>query len=151
MDILISSNLERLLYLLSGGDDKLVAGYMKELSDTGCYQVSEEMRKKIQSVFVGGFCGEAETEATIGKMMDEHKLSHRHPHRCGVPRTGAVPEGNRRPDPHAWWHPPPAPSSSATAVLDALSVTDKATGTGPAGSARPEVTGDACASAPWRP
>ena len=73
MDILISSNLERLLYLLSGGDDKLVAGYMKELSDTGCYQVSEEMRKKIQSVFVGGFSSEAETEATIGKMMDEHK------------------------------------------------------------------------------
>ena len=53
MDILISSNLERLLYLLSGGDDKLVAGYMKELSDTGCYQVSEEMRKKIQSVVCG--------------------------------------------------------------------------------------------------
>ena len=128
MDILISSNLERLLYLLSGGDDKLVAGYMKELSDTGCYQVSEEMRKKIQSVFVGGFSSEAETEATIGKMMDEHKylidthtavafhVLEQYRKETGD-QTKTVVASTA------------SPFTFCDAVLDALNVTDKATGT----------------------
>lgn len=128
MDILISSNLERLLYLLSGGDDKLVAGYMKELNDTGCYQVSEEMRKKIQSVFVGGFSSEAETEATIGKMMDEHKylidthtavafhvLEQYRKETCDQTKTVVASTAS--------------PFKFCDAVLDALNVTDKATGT----------------------
>ena len=128
MDILISSNLERLLYLLSGGDDKLVAGYMKELSDTGCYQVSEEMRKKIQSVFVGGFSSEAETEATIGKMMDEHKylidthtavafhVLEQYRKETGDQIKTVVASTA-------------SPFKFCDAVLDALNVTDKATGT----------------------
>ena len=128
MDILISSNLERLLYLLSGGDDKLVAGYLKELSDTGCYQVSEEMRKKIQSVFVGGFSSEAETEATIGKMMDEHKylidthtavafhVLEQYRKETGD-QTKTVVASTA------------SPFKFCDAVLDALNVTDKATGT----------------------
>ena len=128
MDILISSNLERLLYLLSGGDDKLVAGYMKELSDTGCYQVSEEMRKKIQSVFVGGFSSEAETEATIGKMMDKHKylidthtavafhVLEQYRKETGD-QTKTVVASTA------------SPFKFCDAVLDALNVTDKATGT----------------------
>ena len=128
MDILISSNLERLLYLLSGGDDKLVAGYMKELSDTGCYQVSEEMRKKIQSVFVGGFSSEAETEVTIGKMMDEHKylidthtavafhVLEQYRKETGD-QTKTVVASTA------------SPFKFCDAVLDALNVTDKATGT----------------------
>lgn len=128
MDILISSNLERLLYLLSGGDDKLVAGYMKELSDTGCYQVSEEMRKKIQSVFVGGFSSEAETEATIGKMMDDHKylidthtavafhVLEQYRKETGD-QTKTVVASTA------------SPFKFCDAVLDALNVTDKATGT----------------------
>ena len=128
MDILISSNLERLLYLLSGGDDKLVAGYMKELSDTGCYQVSEEMRKKIQSVFVGGFSSEAETEATIGKIMDEHKylidthtavafhVLEQYRKETGD-QTKTVVASTA------------SPFKFCDAVLDALNVTDKATGT----------------------
>ena len=128
MDILISSNLERLLYLLSGGDDKLVAGYMKELSDTGCYQISEEMRKKIQSVFVGGFSSEAETEATIGKMMDEHKylidthtavafhVLEQYRKETGD-QTKTVVASTA------------SPFKFCDAVLDTLNVTDKATGT----------------------
>lgn len=128
MDILISSNLERLLYLLSGGDDKLVAGYMKELSDTGCYQVSEEMRKKIQSVFVGGFSSEEETETTIGKMMDEHKylidthtavafhVLEQYRKETGD-QTKTVVASTA------------SPFKFCDAVLDALNVTDKATGT----------------------
>ena len=128
MDILISSNLERLLYLLPGGDDKLVAGYMKELSDTGCYQVSEEMRKKIQSVFVGGFSSEAETEATIGKMMDEHKyLIDTHTavafHVLEQYRKDTGDQTKTVVASTA------SPFKFCDAVLDALHVTEKATGT----------------------
>ena len=128
MDILISSNLERLLYLLSGGDDKLVAGYMKELSDTGCYQVSEEMRKKIQSVFVGGFSSEAETEATIGKMMDEHKyLIDTHTAVAfHVLEQYRKETGDQTKTVGA---STASPFKFCDAVLDALNVTDKATGT----------------------
>ena len=128
MDILISSNLERLLYLLSGGDDKLVAGYMKELSDTGCYQVSEEMRKKIQSVFVGGFSSEAETEATIGKMMDEHKylLDTHTAVAFHVLEQYRKDTGDQTKTVVA---STASPFKFCDAVLDALNVTDKATGT----------------------
>lgn len=46
MDILISSNLERLLFLLSDGNDQLVADYMNQLSEKGCYRVSDPIREK---------------------------------------------------------------------------------------------------------
>ena len=45
MDILISSNLERLLYFSS--DATATAAYMKELNTTGCYTVSADIKKKI--------------------------------------------------------------------------------------------------------
>ena len=128
MDILISSNLERLLYLLSGGDDKLVAGYMKELSDTGCYQVSEEMRKKIQSVFVGGFSSEAETEATIGKMMDEHKYLI-DTHTAVAFHVLAQYRKETGDQTKTVVASTASPFKFCDAVLDALNVTDKATGT----------------------
>ncbi len=78
MDILISSNLERLLFDLSGGDDALVRGYMEQLKATGRYQIGAEMLEKLQSLFYGGFCDETETKATIaayymdGYLMDTH-------------------------------------------------------------------------------
>ena len=78
MDILISSNLERMLFELSGGDDEEVRGYMKQLSETGRYEISAEMREKLQDLFYGGFCGEEETSATIaglyadGYLIDTH-------------------------------------------------------------------------------
>jgi threonine synthase len=78
MDILISSNLERLLFDLSGGDDALVRGYMEELGRTGRYEISAEMREKLQKLFYGGFCGEEDTKSTIaavyadGYLIDTH-------------------------------------------------------------------------------
>ena len=78
MDILISSNLERLLFDLSGGDDALVRGYMEELGRTGRYEISAEMREKLQELFYGGFCGEEDTKSTIaavyadGYLIDTH-------------------------------------------------------------------------------
>ena len=65
MDILISSNLERLLFDLSGGDDGLVRGYMDRLAEEGRYEIAPEMLARLQSLFYGGFCGEEETAASI--------------------------------------------------------------------------------------
>ncbi|MDD3165125.1 MAG: threonine synthase [Oscillospiraceae bacterium] len=78
MDILISSNLERLLYLLSGSDEA-VRGYMQSLADTGRYEVSPALKEKIMSVFASGFCDDEKTLKTIadtyqqsGYLMDTH-------------------------------------------------------------------------------
>ncbi len=68
MDILISSNLERLLYLLSGSDEA-VRGYMRQLSETGRYAVTPELHAKIQESFACGCCDEASTAETIGRVF----------------------------------------------------------------------------------
>jgi threonine synthase len=68
MDILISSNLERLLYDLSGGDDQQVRDYMAKLTSAGRYQVSSEIREAIAALFYGGSCSEEETSETIGRL-----------------------------------------------------------------------------------
>ena len=78
MDILISSNLERLLFDLSGGNDELVREYMGRLAETGRYEITPGMKKRLQEVFYGGFCGEEETKSTIemlyqyGYLIDTH-------------------------------------------------------------------------------
>lgn len=71
MDILISSNLERLLFDLSGGDDELVRRYMAQLAETGRYEIGEEMLQKLQKRFYGGFCNEEETASAIGRLYRE--------------------------------------------------------------------------------
>ncbi|MBQ7900559.1 MAG: threonine synthase, partial [Clostridia bacterium] len=71
MDILISSNLERLLYHLSGCDDKLVAEYMGKLNSEGKYQVSDAIFAEIQKLFYAGCCDDDETKATICKINKE--------------------------------------------------------------------------------
>jgi threonine synthase len=72
MDILISSNLERLLFDLSGGDDALVARYMHELSADGLYSVSPALRGAMDGIFTGGHCDDAETGEIIGRVFREH-------------------------------------------------------------------------------
>ena len=78
MDILISSNLERMLFELSGGDDAMVRGYMEQLSRTGRYEITPEMKEKLQALFYGGFASEEDTLATItalyadGYLIDTH-------------------------------------------------------------------------------
>ena len=79
MDILISSNLERLLYELSGKDDKLIAKYMNDLNTTGKYEISSEIMKQISDNFYGGYCDDEKTIKTIketfendGYLMDTH-------------------------------------------------------------------------------
>lgn len=64
MDILISSNLERLLYAITG-EDQQVREYMDELNRTGRYEVSERVKEKIQRLFVGYCCDDTVTQKVI--------------------------------------------------------------------------------------
>ena len=70
MDILVSSNLERLLYLLTG-DHAAVAGWMRQLSDTGCYDVGCEVRSALEREGFIAFCAdEEETSRTIRRYWE---------------------------------------------------------------------------------
>ena len=72
MDILVSSNLERLLFDLSGENDAEVKGYMDALAKTGKYEVSDAIKAALADQFWGGFCGEAGTSAAIAKYYKEN-------------------------------------------------------------------------------
>jgi threonine synthase len=71
MDILVSSNLERLLFDLSGENDAEIRGYMEKLAAEGRYEVSDGIKAQLRSLFWGGFCGEEDTAATIGRYYRE--------------------------------------------------------------------------------
>ena len=73
MDILVSSNLERLLFLASEGDSDLVAQCMRSLNEDGVYTLPEEPLKKIQAVFSAGCCDEEQTAAAIGRVWREYQ------------------------------------------------------------------------------
>ena len=62
MDILVSSNLERLLSLLIG-DDAYVSGLMKDLNEVGHYKVTDELLQKLQAEFSCGCCDSLPDEA----------------------------------------------------------------------------------------
>ncbi|MBO5411029.1 MAG: threonine synthase [Clostridia bacterium] len=69
MDILISSNLERLLYTISGSEN--VCDWMKALSEEGRYEVDAATLAKIKADFDAGCCNDEETKATIAKVFGE--------------------------------------------------------------------------------
>ena len=78
MDILISSNLERLIYHAAGNDAAKNKAFMDDLATTGKYEITDEMRAKLTD-FVGDFADEQETADTIkriyedtGYIMDTH-------------------------------------------------------------------------------
>lgn len=78
MDILISSNLERLIYQIAGCDDKKNAELMRGLKEEGSYQITEEMKAGLRD-FEAGYATEEQTAATIrevyektGYVMDTH-------------------------------------------------------------------------------
>ena len=72
MDILVSSNLERLLYLLTGRDSSQVRDYMQQLADAGRYEVSGEVKDKLQSRFSAYFCDDRETQKVIGRIHKKY-------------------------------------------------------------------------------
>ena len=71
MDILVSSNLERLLYLLSG-DTELVASLMKQLNAEGVYTVPSELLQKIQKEFWAAYCDDRRAAQVMGRVYKEH-------------------------------------------------------------------------------
>ncbi len=71
MDILVSSNLERLLYLMSG-DTELVAELMAKLNTEGSYTVPEALLAAIQAEFWAGCCDDAGAAAAISRVFEKH-------------------------------------------------------------------------------
>ena len=72
MDILISSNLERLLFDLAGENDAEVRRYMDALAQSGRYEVSDAIKKALAEQYWGGFCDEAGTTAAIAKYYKDY-------------------------------------------------------------------------------
>ena len=72
MDILVSSNLERMLYLLSDGDDAYVAGLMRQLRDEGRYQVTAKMLARLHEIFSCACCDDVQAAEVMGRVWREH-------------------------------------------------------------------------------
>ena len=70
MDILISSNLERLLYTIAGAEK--TAAYMRELNETGKYTLDADTKAKIDANFYGYYCDEEGTAKTIRETFGKH-------------------------------------------------------------------------------
>ncbi len=72
MDILISSNLERMLYILADGDDKYIADIQSQLSKEGKFTVNEKVLNRLQGLFYGACCGDNGTLETIKNTFDKY-------------------------------------------------------------------------------
>jgi threonine synthase len=70
MDILISSNLERLIYRIAGNDPDKNVALMKSLSENGTYEITEEMKAQLAD-FYGNYTSEQETADTIRKLYED--------------------------------------------------------------------------------
>lgn len=95
MDILISSNLERLIYHIAGSSCEKNAELMKELSSTGKYTITEDMKKLMDASFCAGYATEEEVSNVInnvykstGYVMDTHTAVAAHVYREYVKNTG---------------------------------------------------------------
>ena len=75
MDILISSNLERMIYHAAGNDAELTARLMKDLAEKGRYELPKEVLEKLQSEFFGGYCDDEQTKATIKEIYDKYSYT----------------------------------------------------------------------------
>lgn len=72
MDILISSNLERLLYELSGHDANQIREWMNDLKKDGHYTINAEMKRRISELFWSSYTTEAETIETIRDVYEDY-------------------------------------------------------------------------------
>ena len=71
MDILVSSNLERLLYLMTEDAD-LIRGYMEKLNAEGFYTLSPALLAKVQATFWGDYCDDRDTANTVYRVFKRH-------------------------------------------------------------------------------
>jgi len=72
MDILVSSNLERLLFELSDKDGAVLSLYMSQLNKIGRYEIPSSVRGELSRLFAGGWCSEEETMGTIASVFNDH-------------------------------------------------------------------------------
>ncbi|MBQ7584300.1 MAG: threonine synthase [Lachnospiraceae bacterium] len=70
MDILISSNLERLIYFISGCDDRAVTAFMDDLKEKGRYTITDRMKNELGD-FMAGYASEKDTASEIKRVYDE--------------------------------------------------------------------------------
>lgn len=75
MDILISSNLERLLYIMCGENDAQIREWFGSLAKEGRYEVTPEIKAKLAEEFAAGYCDDNETKATIKKIYDKYSYT----------------------------------------------------------------------------
>ncbi len=75
MDILISSNLERLLYLMTGRADAVIREWFGKLAADGKYEVSEDVKKQLKEEFWAGFCDDEQTKATIHDIYGKYSYT----------------------------------------------------------------------------
>lgn len=75
MDILISSNLERLLYLMTGRNDEVIKDWFGKLSAEGRYEVSDDVKAKLKDEFSAGFCNDEETKAAIHSVYEKYSYT----------------------------------------------------------------------------
>lgn len=75
MDILISSNLERLLYILTGEDDSLINEWFTALAKDGKYEVNDEVKQLLAKDFAAGFCDDADTKKTISEIFEKYSYT----------------------------------------------------------------------------
>lgn len=75
MDILISSNLERLLYLMTDKNDAVIREWFGKLSSEGKYEVSDDVKVKLQEEFCAGFCDDAQTKEAIHAVYEKYSYT----------------------------------------------------------------------------
>lgn len=72
MDILISSNLERLLYALADNNDTVIAELYNSLAKTGKFEVSPDIKAKLKALLYGGYCDDTQTQETIKSVFNRY-------------------------------------------------------------------------------
>lgn len=75
MDILISSNLERLLYHLCGENDAQIREWFGALSQSGRYEVTDEVKAVLKEEFYAGCCDDVQTKACIKEIYDKYSYT----------------------------------------------------------------------------
>ena len=72
MDILISSNLERLLYLMTDRNDAVIREWFGKLASEGKYEVSADVKAKLHEEFCAGYCDDEQTKETIHGIYEKY-------------------------------------------------------------------------------
>ncbi len=75
MDILISSNLERLLYIMTNKNDTIIKEWFGKLASEGRYEVSDDIKSKLSDEFWAGFCDDEQTKAVIHEIYGKYSYT----------------------------------------------------------------------------